>query len=92
MNSNHELSMLRKVCISALTATTLGISSAMPYNDFSQAAHINLCSVTTRTELLAILHAQIFANGSPFDYGVTLSDAVDMPVNLGMQFVPRWTG
>ena len=32
---------------------------------------------------------QIFANGAPFDYGVTLSDAVDMPVNLGMQFVPR---
>ena len=32
---------------------------------------------------------QIFAKGPPFDYGVTLSDAVDMPVNLGMQFVPR---
>lgn len=32
---------------------------------------------------------QIFASGAPFDYGVTLSDAVDMPVNLGMQFVPR---
>jgi hypothetical protein len=32
---------------------------------------------------------QIFAQGAPFDYGVTLSDAVDMPVNLGMQFVAR---
>ena len=32
---------------------------------------------------------QVFAMGAPFDYGVTLSDAVDMPVNLGMQFVPR---
>ena len=32
--------------------------------------------------------AQVFAHGAPFDYGVTLSDAVDMPVNLGMQFVP----
>ena len=39
--------------------------------------------------MLAVLHLQIFENGSPFDYGVTLSDAVDMPVNLGMQFVPR---
>lgn len=36
-----------------------------------------------------MLCVQIFANGAPFDYGVTLSDAVDMPVNLGMQFVPR---
>ena len=32
---------------------------------------------------------QIFEKGSPFDYGVTLSDSVDMPVNLGMQFVLR---
>ena len=36
-----------------------------------------------------MLPMQIFADGAPFDYGVTLSDAVDMPVNLGMQFVPR---
>lgn len=36
-----------------------------------------------------VLLPQIFADGAPFDYGVTLSDAVDMPVNLGMQFVPR---
>jgi hypothetical protein len=35
-----------------------------------------------------LLRAQVFAQGAPFDYGVTLSDAVDMPVNLGMQFVP----
>lgn len=32
---------------------------------------------------------QIFSQGAPFDYGVTLSDAVDMPINLGMQFVMR---
>lgn len=38
---------------------------------------------------LKVLCVQIFANGALFDYGVTLSDAVDMPVNLGMQFVPR---
>ena len=51
--------------------------------------HTDLSSVTRRVDLLAVLHVQIFENGSPFDYGVTLSDAVDMPVNLGMQFVPR---
>ena len=45
--------------------------------------------LTKGSDFLAILHAQIFEDGSPFDYGVTLSDAVDMPVNLGMQFVPR---
>ena len=31
--------------------------------------------------------AQVFSQGAAFDYGVTLSDAVDMPINLGMQFV-----
>jgi hypothetical protein len=30
----------------------------------------------------------VFSQGPAFDYGVTLSDAVDMPINLGMQFVP----
>lgn len=38
---------------------------------------------------LTLACTQIFAQGAPFDYGVTLSDAVDMPVNLGMQFVAR---
>ncbi|BDA41026.1 hypothetical protein COCOBI_01-6810 [Coccomyxa sp. Obi] len=32
---------------------------------------------------------EVFAEGAPFDYGVTLSDAVDMPINMGMQFVQR---
>lgn len=32
---------------------------------------------------------QVFDQGAPFDYGVTLSDAVDMPINMGMQFVQR---
>lgn len=32
---------------------------------------------------------QIFARGTPFDYGLTLSDATDMPINIGIQFVPR---
>lgn len=31
---------------------------------------------------------QVFSQGAAFDYGVTLSDAIDMPINLGMQFVP----
>lgn len=31
----------------------------------------------------------MFAEGAAFDYGVTLSDAVDMPINMGMQFVQR---
>ena len=62
-------------------------SSAVLYSGFPRAAHSDGC--TRRAEMLPILHAQIFANGPPFDYGVTLSDAVDMPVNLGMQFVPR---
>ncbi len=30
---------------------------------------------------------QVFKEGPGFDYAVTLSDAVDMPVNIGMQFV-----
>lgn len=33
--------------------------------------------------------AQVFTEGTPFDYGVTVSDAVDMPINMGMQFVQR---
>ncbi|KAK9916680.1 hypothetical protein WJX75_005703 [Coccomyxa subellipsoidea] len=33
--------------------------------------------------------AEVFTEGTPFDYGVTLSDAVDMPINMGMQFVQR---
>ena len=36
-----------------------------------------------------LLLLQVFAAGAPFDYGVTLSDAVDMPINMGMQFVQR---
>lgn len=35
------------------------------------------------------MHVQIFAHGAPFDYGLTLSDATDMPINIGLQFVPR---
>lgn len=61
----------------------------MPYSELPQASHTDLCICTKGSDFLAILHAQIFEDGSPFDYGVTLSDAVDMPVNLGMQFVPR---
>ena len=33
--------------------------------------------------------AQVFGHGAPFDYGFTLSDATDMPINIGIQFVPR---
>ena len=61
----------------------------MPYSELPRATHTDLSRVTRRADLLAVTHAQIFADGSLFDYGVTLSDAVDMPVNLGMQFVPR---
>lgn len=33
--------------------------------------------------------SQVFGRGAPFDYGFSLSDATDMPINIGIQFVPR---
>ncbi|CAL8466513.1 g6049 [Coccomyxa elongata] len=32
---------------------------------------------------------EVFGRGAPFDYGFSLSDATDMPINIGIQFVPR---
>ena len=62
----------------------------MPYSKFAlERQTMYQKDVIKGPDSLAVLHMQIFENGAPFDYGVTLSDAVDMPVNLGMQFVPR---
>ena len=62
--------------------------------------HPNLsisCCILDRDGNLLPLHSklkwvtavQIFAHGAQFDYGLTLSDATDMPINIGIQFVPR---
>ena len=83
--SHYHMLMLMRVpdlCWPCMAAA----STLMPFSEQCRAHRATWCE---NGVLIVLLPLQIFANGPPFDYGVTLSDAVDMPVNLGMQFVPR---